>query len=82
MTEKLKRTRGSGNVFADVGFAPDEAENLLLQLFVLEKAGYEVCYEAANRPAWIPVPMNGLAKIADELLGDSSSVSEGEQSNG
>ncbi|HZW13441.1 MAG TPA: maltose alpha-D-glucosyltransferase [Noviherbaspirillum sp.] len=45
-----------------------EQERSLLQLFVLEKAGYEICYEAANRPAWIPVPMNGLAKIADELL--------------
>ncbi|HEY0844137.1 MAG TPA: phosphotransferase, partial [Noviherbaspirillum sp.] len=45
-----------------------EQELCLLQLFVLEKAGYEICYEAANRPAWIAVPMNGLAKIADELL--------------
>ena len=45
-----------------------EAERALLQLFMLEKAGYEICYEAANRPTWIPVPMNGLAKIADELL--------------
>jgi maltose alpha-D-glucosyltransferase/alpha-amylase len=57
---------------------PPETERRLLQLFVLEKAGYEVCYEAANRPAWIPVPMNGLAKIADELL----SLPEGEPSNG
>lgn len=47
--------------------SPD-AERSLLQLFVLEKAGYEVCYEAANRPSWIAVPVNGLAKIADELL--------------
>lgn len=27
----LKITRGSGNVFRDVGFAPGEAENLLLR---------------------------------------------------
>ncbi|QAU34495.1 maltose alpha-D-glucosyltransferase [Janthinobacterium sp. 17J80-10] len=47
---------------------PPETERALLQLFSLEKAGYEVCYEAAHRPAWIPVPMNGLAKIVDELL--------------
>ena len=31
MTEKLKITRGSGNVFRDVGFTPGEAENLLLR---------------------------------------------------
>ncbi|GIZ53275.1 alpha-amylase [Noviherbaspirillum aridicola] len=47
-----------------------EAEQGLLQLFVLEKAAYEVCYEAANRPSWLPVPMNGMAKIAEELLQD------------
>ena len=31
MSSKLKRTRGSGNVFADVGFSPEEADNLLLR---------------------------------------------------
>ncbi|MGZ5089344.1 MAG: helix-turn-helix domain-containing protein [Usitatibacter sp.] len=31
MSGKLKRTRGSGNVFADVGFGPEEADNLLLR---------------------------------------------------
>lgn len=28
MTEKLKITRGSGNVFLDIGFNKAEAENL------------------------------------------------------
>jgi maltose alpha-D-glucosyltransferase/alpha-amylase len=46
-----------------------DAEQALLQLFVLEKAGYEVCYEAANRPAWIEVPLNGLVNIVNEMLG-------------
>lgn len=31
MTEKLKTERGSGNVFLDVGFPPDEAQNLQLR---------------------------------------------------
>ena len=31
MTEKLKMERGSGNVFLDIGFAPDEAQNLQLR---------------------------------------------------
>jgi predicted XRE-type DNA-binding protein len=31
MSERLKVQRGSGNVFRDVGFAPEEAENLLLR---------------------------------------------------
>jgi len=37
MTEKLKRTRGSGNVFVDVGFPPDEAENLLLRAQLMSR---------------------------------------------
>jgi predicted XRE-type DNA-binding protein len=31
MSQKLKRTRGSDNVFADLGFPPGEAENLKLR---------------------------------------------------
>jgi len=31
MTDKLKRTRGTGNVFEDLGFAAGEAENLRLR---------------------------------------------------
>ena len=31
MTEKLKITRGSGNVFQDLGFPSDEAQNLQLR---------------------------------------------------
>lgn len=31
MTERLKITRSSGNVFVDIGFPPDEAENLKLR---------------------------------------------------
>ena len=31
MTEKLKMTRGRGNVFRDLGFPPEEAQNLLLR---------------------------------------------------
>jgi maltose alpha-D-glucosyltransferase/alpha-amylase len=46
----------------------DDSENALLQLFVLEKAAYEVCYEAANRPAWLVVPLHGMAAIAEQLL--------------
>jgi predicted XRE-type DNA-binding protein len=31
MSQKLKRTRGSGNIFADLGFPPGEAGNLKLR---------------------------------------------------
>jgi maltose alpha-D-glucosyltransferase/alpha-amylase len=52
--------------------APDpwvsaEAEAPLLDLFLLEKAAYEIRYEAANRPQWIGVPLRGLAALTDRL---------------
>jgi maltose alpha-D-glucosyltransferase/alpha-amylase len=40
----------------------------LLDLFLIDKAAYEVCYEAANRPAWFGVPLRGLAALAARLL--------------
>ncbi|MHC6086236.1 maltose alpha-D-glucosyltransferase [Ralstonia solanacearum] len=40
----------------------------LLDLFLLEKAAYEVNYEAANRPTWLPIPLAGLAHVARRLL--------------
>ncbi len=45
-----------------------QAERTLLDLFLLEKAAYEVRYEAANRPAWIGIPLAGLARVSERLL--------------
>ncbi|SFH83051.1 maltose alpha-D-glucosyltransferase [Modicisalibacter xianhensis] len=44
-----------------------EGANAALELFVLEKTAYEIAYEAANRPAWLGVPLRGLAAIVDQL---------------
>jgi maltose alpha-D-glucosyltransferase / alpha-amylase len=41
----------------------------LLDLFLIEKAAYEVVYEGANRPTWIDVPLHGLANRTRHLLG-------------
>ena len=32
-------------------------QTAIARLFLIEKAAYEVAYEAANRPAWIDVPI-------------------------
>ncbi len=37
MSSKLKRTRGSGNVFGDLGFGPEEADNLLLRAQLMSR---------------------------------------------
>jgi maltose alpha-D-glucosyltransferase / alpha-amylase len=48
-----------------------EAEGALLDLFLVEKAAYEVRYEAANRPTWLGLPLRGLAFLASRLLGEA-----------
>jgi maltose alpha-D-glucosyltransferase / alpha-amylase len=52
--------------------APDlvmtnETQGALLDLFLIEKASYEICYEVANRPGWLGIPVGGLATIAERL---------------
>jgi maltose alpha-D-glucosyltransferase / alpha-amylase len=37
----------------------------LLSLFTLEKALYEICYEATNRPTWLRIPITGLQTVLD-----------------
>lgn len=43
---------------------PAEARRLL-DLFVLEKALYELRYEAASRPSWVAIPLRGVKEILD-----------------
>lgn len=50
----------------------DAATDPLLDLFLVEKAAYEIAYEAANRPDWIGVPVAGLAEAARRLLKGAS----------
>jgi maltose alpha-D-glucosyltransferase/alpha-amylase len=35
----------------------------LLDLFLLQKAFYEIAYEAANRPAWLQIPVRGVLDL-------------------
>ncbi len=39
------------------------AADRLLQLFLFEKVFYELAYEAANRPAWIAIPLHGAIRL-------------------
>ncbi len=55
-----------------------DAEDAALALFSLEKAVYEVVYEAENRPAWLPVPLHGLYGLLSGL--EPFSYVSGEQS--
>ena len=55
---------------------PREAEAAMLDLFLLEKAAYEIHYEANNRPQWITIPLAGFDGIATRLLEDGSNPHE------
>jgi len=43
-------------------------ERALLELFLIEKAAYEIAYEAANRPTWIGVPLAGVLRLTERIL--------------
>ncbi|PPK84393.1 trehalose synthase-fused probable maltokinase [Neolewinella xylanilytica] len=54
--------------FAASGDAPylparEEDRRALLNLFILEKAVYEVAYELNSRPAWLAIPLNGVLSL-------------------
>jgi maltose alpha-D-glucosyltransferase/alpha-amylase len=66
------RTRSSRAFLKDYwlarGSVGGAAERVLLELFLVEKAAYEIAYEAANRPTWIGVPLAGLLRLTQRLL--------------
>ncbi|MBC8022832.1 MAG: maltose alpha-D-glucosyltransferase [Burkholderiales bacterium] len=41
----------------------EKSRRALLDLFLVEKALYELRYEAANRPDWIAIPLRGLMEL-------------------
>jgi maltose alpha-D-glucosyltransferase/alpha-amylase len=51
---------GYEDVARRAGLASPRAAKGLLELFVLEKAVYELKYEVDNRPDWVRIPLNGL----------------------
>jgi maltose alpha-D-glucosyltransferase/alpha-amylase len=45
---------------ADLAFA-----GALLDVFLIQKAAYEVSYELANRPTWVDIPLRGLIDLLE-----------------
>ena len=57
-----------------------KGQDAALTLFSLEKAAYEVAYEAENRPTWLPVPLQGLHGLLSGLL-PISKTARGEETS-
>ena len=55
------------------GFVPNDPDALrrLLNIFLLEKAVYEVNYELNNRPDWLAIPIQGLEFTLGQVQPDS-----------
>jgi maltose alpha-D-glucosyltransferase/alpha-amylase len=45
-----------------------EREHHLITAFMLEKAAYEIAYEAANRPDWIDLPLTGFEQLVARII--------------
>jgi predicted trehalose synthase len=43
--------------------ADDAARDKLLEMFVIEKALYELDYELNNRPDWVRIPLTGIFEL-------------------
>ena len=55
----------------------EEEARRLLDLFLLEKALYEIVYEATNRPRWLEVPLSGLARLLSMEMPNGESIHQG-----
>ncbi|MBW6420988.1 maltose alpha-D-glucosyltransferase [Rhizobium sp. XQZ8] len=58
----------------------NQARDKVLDLFLLEKAAYEIAYEVRSRPHWLPLPLAGFSAIASRLLNPGSNTDRSETS--
>jgi maltose alpha-D-glucosyltransferase / alpha-amylase len=62
MQEYERAVAGAANLPTDPDFRQE-----LLHLHLLQKAFYEINYEASNRPDWLIIPMRGTLRLLDRV---------------
>ncbi len=45
---------------------PTEADRLIIDAYVADKAIYELGYEVRNRPDWVRIPLDAIIKLASD----------------
>jgi predicted trehalose synthase len=46
--------------------ASESARTLVLDAFELDKAVYEIAYEASHRPEWVGIPVSAVQRILED----------------
>jgi maltokinase len=49
--------------YAEAGGLDPDRNGVLLRALLLDKAVYEVIYEARNRPNWLSIPLESIAEM-------------------
>ena len=57
-------------VAGNSNFIPRDSEELalLLDLYLLDKAIYELGYELNNRPSWVRIPLDGISQLLQDSI--------------
>jgi maltokinase len=67
-TEWVQRNRDAFlEGYAEVSGSLSHTDLALIEAYELDKAVYEVAYEARNRPTWIDIPLAALARTREEI---------------
>ncbi|WP_329136756.1 maltokinase [Streptomyces sp. NBC_01476] len=54
--------------YAEVAGLDPREQPVLIRAFETDKAVYEARYEARHRPAWLPIPLSALARLATSAV--------------